>query len=239
MKTHESIGLALLFFSIAFSSAPARAQEPSAAASLTECKPGRSVPGYKHPGFELRPYTHFVCGSSVYVWRATSKTALVQQGSTVAYVAAKYIPGASTNDDQARSDERVFLQAIAQALQSPNTSAALTRLQIVESCLRTQGCRVDSWSHLAWTRIKSPSELVASDDSTLRLYAHGIYYSAFVVDPPVRFRDQPLPSVKSPVLVLDGGGLSLAVVGHVCYTYRSDGKWAAAGASAVQTAAIQ
>lgn len=244
MKTHESIGLALVLLAIAFSCAPARAQGPSGPASLTECKPGRSVPGYKNPRFELRAYVHFVCGSSVYVWSATSKTALVQQGSTVAYVAAKYVPGASTPDastdeNQARSDERVFLQAIAEALQSPNGSATSARQQIVKSCLGTRGCRVDNWSHLAWTRIKSAGEMVASADSTLRLFAHGIYYSAFVVDPPLRFKDQPLPSAKSPVLVLDGGGLSLAVVGHVCYTIRSDGKWAAAGASAVQSAAIQ
>jgi hypothetical protein len=39
------------------------------------------------------------------------------------------------------------------------------------------------------------------------------------------------------VLVVDGGGLSLAVAGHTCYTLAADGKWAAAGASAVQAAA--
>jgi len=96
---------------------------------------------------------------------------------------------------------------------------------------------VEAWSHLAWTRIKQPNQLIESPDSTLRLFAGGIYYSAFVVNPPVRFRDRPVPSVNSPVFVVDGGGLSLAIVNNACYTLGTDGKWAAAGASAVQSAA--
>ena len=94
--------------------------------------------------------------------------------------------------------------------------------------------------HLAWTRIKQPSQLVEFPDSTLRLSASGVYYSAFVVNPPVRYRDRPLPGLNAPVLVVDGGGLSLAVAGRTCYVLAADGKWAAAGASAVQAvAAIQ
>jgi hypothetical protein len=76
-----------------------------------------------------------------------------------------------------------------------------------------------------------------SPDATLRFFTHRTYYSALVVNPPVLFRDRPVPSLKSPVLLLDGGGLSLAVVDHACYTLGTDGKWAAAGASAVQSAA--
>jgi hypothetical protein len=99
---------------------------------------------------------------------------------------------------------------------------------------------VEAWSNLAWTRITRPSEVIESPESTLRIWAGGIYYSAFVVNPPVRFKDRPVPSLKSPVLVVDGGGLSLAIVDHSCYTLAADGKWAAAGVSAVQSvAAIQ
>jgi hypothetical protein len=239
MKKSEPIALILLILAIAVLSVPAQAQQPTGMTLITGCKPGHSVPGYKHPSFELRANVHFACNSSVYVWNATAKTALVQQGGTVAYVASKYVPGAKTKDEEAGGDERIFLQAIAEALQSSDASAISARQQLVRSCLSTHGCEVESWSHLAWTRIKSSSELLGSPEATLRIFAHGSYYSAFVVDPPVRFKDQPLPSLKSPVLVLDGGGLSLAVVGRTCYTLDHDGKWAAAGASAVQTAAIE
>jgi hypothetical protein len=132
---------------------------------------------------------------------------------------------------------RTFLQAIAEGLQLQDASATSTRRQLVRSCLVSRGCRVETWSHLAWTRIKRSNQLSESPDSTLRLSADGIYYSAFVVDPPVRFRDRPLPSLKSPVLVLDGGGLSLAVVDNTCYALGTDGKWTAAGASAVESVA--
>jgi hypothetical protein len=237
MKQSKPIALILPVVAIVLFSVPVKAQQPTATTLITECKPGHSVPGYKHPSFEIRAYVHFACNSSVYVWNATAKTALVQQGSTVAYVASKYVPGARTTEEQAGREERVFLEAIAEALQSSEASAVSARLQLVQRCLKTHGCQVENWSHLAWTRIKNARELLTSADSTLRIFAHGNYYSAFVADPPVRFKDQPLPSVKSPVLVVDGGGLSLAVVGRTCYTLGTDGKWAAAGASAVQTAA--
>jgi hypothetical protein len=239
MKSSKPIALILLVVAVGFFSIPARAQQPTGMTLITGCKPGHSVPGYKHPSFEVRAYTHFACNSSVYVWNATAKTALVQQGNTVAYVASKHVPGTRTTEAQAGGDERVFLQAIAEALQSADASAISARLQLVQSCLHTHGCRAEIWSNLAWTRLKNGSGFVAAPESTLRIFAHGSYYSAFVVDPPVRFKDQPLPSVKSPVLVLDGEGLSLAVAGRSCYTLGTNGKWAAAGATAVQTAAIQ
>ncbi len=239
MNTSKPIALVLLAGAFAFFPVFAQAQQPSGMTLITGCKPGHSVPGYKHPSFELRAYAHFACNSSVYVWNATAKTALVQQGSTVAYVATKYVPWATTTEEQAGGDERVFLQAIAEALRSSDASAMSARLQLVQSCLHTRGCRAEIWSNLVWTRIKKAGEFLAAPDSTLRIFAEGSYYSAFVVDPPLRFKDQPLPNVKSPVLVLDGGGLSLAVAGRSCYTLGTDGKWAAAGASAVQTAAIQ
>lgn len=173
----------------------------------------------------------------MYVWKATAKTALVQQGTTVAYVASKYVFGAGTSEEESPIAVRTFLQGIAEGLQLRDASASSARGQLVRSCLASRGCRVETWLHLAWTRITRPNQLVESPDSTLRLYAGGMYYNAFVVNPPVRFRDRPLPSVKSPVLVLEGGGLSLAIVDHACYLLGTDGKWAAAGASAVQSAA--
>jgi hypothetical protein len=185
----------------------------------------------------IRAYAHFACGSSVYVWNATAKAALVQQETTVAYIASKHVFGPGTSDEVSPVAVRTFLQGIAEGLQLRDASAISARRQLVRSCLATRGCRAEAWSHLAWTRIKQPNQLIESPDSTLRLFADGIYYSAFVVNPPVRFRDRPLPSLKSPVLVLDGGGLRLAIVDHACYTLGTDGKWAAAGASAVQSVA--
>lgn len=217
-------------------SASARAQEPGTA-SIAECKPGRSIPGYKHPGPAIRAYAHFACGSSIYVWSDTGRTALVQRDTTVAYVASKYLAGASGGKEPSPVAVRPFLQGIAESLESGDASAGSARRQLVLSCLATRGCRVEAWLHLAWTRIKRPNQLAESPDATLRLFAHGVYYSALMVNPPVRFKDRAVPSLKSPVLLLDGGGLSLAVVDHSCYTLGADGKWAAAGASAVQSAA--
>jgi len=237
MKTSKRIALLLLALPIGLVSRTAHAQDPSGTALITGCKLGSAIRGYKRPGAALKAYAHFNCGSSVYVWHATAKTALVQQGATVAYVASKHLFGAGTNDQESPVAVRTFLQGIAEGLQVRESSASTARRQLVRSCLASRGCRVEAWSHLAWTRIKVPDQLIESPDSTLRLFAGGIYYSAFVVNPPVRFRDRPLPSVNSPVFVVDGGGLSLAIVGHACYTLGTDGKWAAAGASAVQSAA--
>jgi hypothetical protein len=184
----------------------------------------------------IRAYAHFACGSSVYVWNATAKTALVQQGTTVAYIASKNVFGARTRDEKSPVVVRTFLQGIAEGLQLRDASAISARKQLVRSCLASRGCRVEAWFHLAWTRVKQPNQIISAD-STLRLSAGGVYYSALVVNPPLRFRDHPVPSLKSPVLLVDGGGLSLAIVDDSCYMLGRDGKWAPAGASAVQSAA--
>jgi len=242
MKRSQLIPLLDLASVVGFFSASARAQDLSGTgtAFLTECQPGKTVPAYKQPGFGIRAYAHFACGSSVYVWKTTAKTALVQQGTTVAYVASKYVLEAGTSRQASPVAVRTFLQGIAEGLETRDGSAISARGQLVRSCLASRGCRVEAWLNLAWTRIKQPSQLVEFPDSTLRLSADRVYYSAFVVNPPLRYRDRPLPSLNSPVLVVDGGGLSLAVAGHTCYTLAADGKWAAAGASAVQAvAAIQ
>ena len=231
------IALILVTFPIGFASSFAQAQETSGTALIEGCKSGSTIPGYKGPAFALKSYARFNCGSSVYVWRATAKTALVQQGTTVAYVASKYVFGPDASDQESPEAVRAFLQGIAEGLQLQDASATSARGQLVRSCLASRGCRVEAWSHLAWRRITRLNQVVESPDSTLRLFAGGAYYSAFVVDPPLRFRDRALPSVKSPVFVLDGGGLSLAIVDHACYILGTDGKWATAGASAVQSAA--
>src|SRR5437879_413618 len=237
MQTSKRIVLLLLAFPIGLVSRSAHAHDPSGTALITGCKSGSTIRGYKRPGTTIKEYARFNCGSSVYVWNATAKTALVQQGTTVAYVASKHLFGAGTNDQESPVAVRTFLQGIAEGLQLRDASASSARRQLVRSCLASRGCRVEAWSHLAWTRIKVPDQLIESPDSTLRLFAGGIYYSAFVVNPPVRFRDRPLPSVKSPVFVVDGRGLSLAIVDHACYTLGTDGKWAAAGAGGVQSVA--
>lgn len=239
MKSSQLIALVLLLSPIGVVSlpAPAYAQEPSGTAFIEGCKSGSTIPGYKSPGFAITSYAHFSCGSSVYVWKATAKTALVQQGTTVAYVASKHVFGTGTSEEESPVAVRAFLQGIAEGLQLRDASASSARGQLVRSCLANRGCRVETWLHLAWTQITRPNQLIESPDSTLRLYAGGMYYNAFVVNPPVRFRDRPLPSLTSPVLVLEGGGLSLAIVDHACYLLSRDGKWAVAGASAVQSAA--
>lgn len=237
MKSSQLIALVLLIAGIGVVPLPTDAQEPSGTALIEGCKSGSTIPGYKGPGFAIRSYARFTCGSSVYVWKATSKTALVQQGTTVAYVSSKYVFGPDTSEQESPVAVRAFLQGIAEGIQLRDASASSARGQLVRSCLGSRGCRVEVWSHLAWTRITRLNQLIESPDSTLRLFAGGTYYSAFVVNPPVRFRDRALPSVKSPVFVLDGGGLSVAIVDHACYMLGTDGKWAAAGASAVQSAA--
>ena len=237
MRRSKLIVVLLLASPSGLFSRPARAQDTSGTAFLTRCKPGSSVPGYKRPGFSIRAYAHFPCGGSVYVWNATARGALVQQETTVAYIASKYVFGADTKNQQSPVAVRTFLQGIAESLQWQDASAIAARRELVRSCLAIRGCRAEAWLHLAWTRIKQPNQLAESPDATLRFFTHRTYYSALVVNPPVLFRDRPVPSLKSPVLLLDGGGLSLAVVDHACYTLGTDGKWAAAGASAVQSAA--
>lgn len=233
----SNIGLALVFLALSFLSIPARGQNSSGTALIGGCKSGEAIAGYKRPGFEIRAHAHFACGSSVYVWKATTKTALVQQGDTVAYVARKYVDDARTSDEESPAGVRTFLQGIADALQSPDASALAARRGLVRSCLASRGCRVDAWSRLSWTRIKRANEIAESPNPALRFFDGGIYYSAFVVNPAVHFKDRPLPSSKSPVLVLAGGGLDLAVADDTCFRLDSDGKWAAAGERAVQAAA--
>jgi hypothetical protein len=242
MKRSQLIPLLALASVVGFFSATARAQDLSGTgtALITGCPAGKTAPGYKQPGFGIRAYAHFSCGSSVYVWKATAKTALVQQGTTVAYVASKYVLDADASEQESPVAVRTFLQGIAEGLETRDASAVSARDQLVRRCLESRGCQVEAWLDLAWTRIKQPSQIAELPDLTLRLSAGGVYYSAFVVNPPLRYRDRPLPSLSSPVLVVDGGGLSLAVAGHTCYTLAANGKWAAAGASAVQAvAAIQ
>src|SRR5690349_13396479 len=96
MRPSKFIVLLLLAIPAGLSSSFARAQEPGTAL-ITGCKSGGSVPGYKHRGFVLRAYAHFACGSSVYVWNASGKAALVQQDATVAYMASKYVYGAGNS----------------------------------------------------------------------------------------------------------------------------------------------
>jgi len=237
MKISKPIVLSLLGLCLSLIWRPALAQNPPGTAPITGCKTGSSVRAYKNPGVAIRAYARFSCGSSVYVWNATPKVALVQQGTTVAYIAGKYIFGVGTNKGASHAAVRTFLQGVAEGLAAADASAVTARLELVRSCLAARGCQVEAWSHLAWTRIKQASEIVESPDSTLRLSAKGIYYSAFVVNPPVRFKDRLLPSLHSPVLVFDGGGLSVAVVDHACYALDTSGKWSAAGVSAGQSAA--
>lgn len=234
---HPIALLLLLSLSLISNSSPALAQDPPGTALITGCKGGSLVGGYKKPGLAVRTYARFSCGSSVFVWNATSKTALVQQGMTVAFLPAKYIFDAGTSKEASPAPVRTFLQAIAEASSSADGFAISVRRQLVRSCLAMHGCRAETWSHLAWTRIERANDSTEPSDSILRLFAGGVYYNALVVSPPVRFKDHALPSLASPVLVLEGPGLSVAVGEHSCYALGSNGKWFAAGASAGQAAA--
>ena len=237
MKRLRLILLVLPSLSLLSTSSPALAQNPPGTALIAGCRAGSLVRAHKNPGLEIRAYARFSCGSSVFVWNATPKKALVQQGSTVAYVPERNVFDAGTSSGATPAAVRTFLQAIAEGLSSRDASAISVRRQLVRSCLAMRGCRAETWSHLAWTRIEWANETAQPPDSVLRLFAGGMYYSALVVKPPVRFKDHPLPSVNSPVLILDGPGLSLAVVEDACYALGSSGKWSAAGASAGRSAA--
>jgi hypothetical protein len=236
-RLHPIALLLLLTLSFISISSPALAQDPPGTALITGCKAGSMVGAYKKPGLAVRAYARFSCGSSVFVWNATSKMALVQQGMTVAFVPAKYIFDPGTSKGTSPAAVRTFLQAMAEGSSSADGSAISVRRELVRSCLAMRGCRAETWSHLAWTRIESANDSTEQSDATLRLFAGGVYYNALVVSPPVRFKDHPLPSLASPVLVLEGPGLSVAVGGHSCYALGSNGKWSAAGASAGQAAA--
>jgi hypothetical protein len=136
------IALILAAFPFGFAPSPVQAQETSGTALIEGCKSGSTIPGYKNPGFAIKSYARFNCGSSVYVWKATAKTALVQQGTTVAYVASKYVFGPDASDQESPQAVRAFLQGIAEGLQLQDASATSARLQLVRSCLASRGCRV-------------------------------------------------------------------------------------------------
>ncbi|PYU28331.1 MAG: hypothetical protein DMG31_20350, partial [Acidobacteria bacterium] len=85
----------------------------------------------------------------MYVWNDTARGALVQQETTVAYIASKYIFGADTRKQESPVAVRTFLQGIAESLQWQDASAIAARRELVRSCLATRGCRVEAWSHLA------------------------------------------------------------------------------------------
>src|SRR5690349_21707122 len=169
MKPSKLTTLLLLTFTIGLFTRGARAQEFSGPGLVTSCKSGGLVPGYKSPHFGMRSYARFACGSSVYVWKAAAKTTLVEQGTTVAYVASKYVYGAGASEQVSPAAVRTFLQGIAVSLRLPDASAISTRGQLVRSCLASHGCQVETWSHLKWTRIKQPKQLTDSPEATLRL----------------------------------------------------------------------
>jgi hypothetical protein len=229
--------LLLCTLSLGIFSCPARGADLPGVTQITGCKPGTSVSGSKGSGITIRSYARFSCGSSVYVWNVTSNSALVQQGMIVAYVRAKYVLGIGAEKGSSPSATRAFLQTVAEELNSSNASAISLRREIVQRCLGIRGCRAEMWSHVAWTRLKQPNEILDSPDATVRLFADGRYYALLVVKPPVRFRDRALPGFDSPVLILDGGGVSIAVANQTCYTLGTNGKWSAAGANAVESAA--
>ena len=117
-RLHPIALLLLLSLSLISISSPALAQDPPGTALITGCKSGSLVGAYRKPGLAVRTYARFSCGSSVFVWNATSKTALVQQGMTVAFVPAKYIFDAGTSKGASPAAVRTFLQAIAEGSSS-------------------------------------------------------------------------------------------------------------------------
>src|SRR5207253_6222379 len=81
LSLHDALPIFLLAFPIGLVSRSAHAQDPSGTALITGCKSGSTIRGYKRPGTTIKEYARFNCGSSVYVWNANAKTALVQQRS--------------------------------------------------------------------------------------------------------------------------------------------------------------
>src|SRR5579884_684268 len=109
------ITLAVAFLcavSLGVSSCPANGEDLPGVAQIAGCKPGTSVRGSKGSGISLKAYTRFSCGSSVYVWNVSSNNALVQQGTTVAFVPTKYIHGLSAEMGSTTAATRAFLETI-------------------------------------------------------------------------------------------------------------------------------
>jgi hypothetical protein len=216
-------------------SAVAGNQAQSARATIIGCKPGGRVGVYQRSS-SLRPYARLACGSTVHVWTATKKMALIQQGSAVAYVQPRHISAAYSGAREIHPALRMFLQALADDLPY-GVAATDARVELARSCLQTRGCHLEVWADLLWSSVKQPQQLsVYPENSTLRMFAGGTYYSAFIIPQSVQFKGQPLPNQGAPTFIFDGGGLSLAIVNGSHYSLGADGQWYAISGEMGQSA---
>lgn len=205
--------------------APAHAQQE---ATITACKPGTGVRLWKH-FVSIRAYTRLTCGSTVEVlsYSQTGQWARVRQGKFEGYIEPWHIYlGGSQANTAPQSALGNFLLALAQGLQAYGTAAMTPSERLARTCLATPGCTLEMQTDQQWTPVTQPQQAETySQTSTFRVLSGGTYYTATVVQPSGTFQGHPLPTQSSPALVLDGGGLSLAIVNGYAYTLGTDGQW--------------
>jgi len=203
---------------------PAHAQQ----ATITACKPGTSVRLWKH-FVSVRAYARIACGSTVEVlkYQPSLNVANVRQGSYEGYVEAWHINfGGSQANTAPQSGLANFLLAIAQGLQAYGNVAMTPSERLARTCLATPGCALEVQTGQQWTSVTQPQQVETYPQaSPVRIVNGSTSYTATVVQPSGTFKGHALPTQSSPALVLDGGGLSLAIVNGYAYTLGTDGQW--------------
>jgi hypothetical protein len=204
---------------------PAHAQQQ---ATVTACKPGTGVRLWKH-FMSLRAYARIDCGSTVEVlsYSQTGQWARVRQGKLEGYIEPWHIYlGGSQANTAPHSALGTFLSAIAQGLQAYGNAAMAPSERLARTCLATPGCTLEAQQDQQWTPVTQPQQAEQyPQTSNFRLVNGGTSYTATVIQPSGTFKGHPLPTQSSPALVLEGGGLSLAIVNGYAYTLGTDGQW--------------
>jgi hypothetical protein len=217
---------------------PAQAQQ----ATITACKPGTAVRLWKH-FMSIRAYARIECGSTVEVLKydRTLNVANVRQGSHEGFVEAWHINfGGSQANTAPQSALANFLLAIAQGLQAYGNAAMTPSERLARTCLATPGCALEGQTGQQWTSVTQPQQTETySQTSNFRMFSGGTYSTATVVQPLGTFQGHPLPTQSSPALVLDGGGLSIAIVNGYAYTLGTDGRWHPTGLGPGQPQGVQ
>jgi hypothetical protein len=222
MKTATSF---LIVSSLAITlSAPAHAQQ----ATITACKPGTSVRLWKH-FMSIRASARIACGSTVEVlkYERSLNIANVRQGSHEGYVEAWHINlGGGQANTAPQSALGTFLQTIAQGLQAIGNTGMSPNERLARTCFATPGCAFQVESGQQWVPVTQAEQTrTYPQTSNFRMSNGSTFYTSTVVQASGTFKGHSLPSPSSPALVLDGGGMSLAIVNGYAYTLGTDGQW--------------
>jgi hypothetical protein len=167
--------------------------------------------------------------------------ALVRQGTLQGYVQPWHINFGGT---QARTAPQpafgTFMSAIAQGLQAYGNAAMTPSERLARTCLATQGCSLEAQTGQQWNPVTQPKQAEAfPQTSNFRMFDGSTSYTATVVQPSGTFNGHPLPSQSAPALILDGGGMSLAIVNGYAYTLGTDGQWHPTGLGSGQPQGVQ